>query len=322
MKTNALAFSLALLASCGGGGGGGGVAPGPGPSPTVAPAAGGGGGETGGGSTQPASAPYPTLSTANGGDLRVFTAIMSQQAGDGPSRGQVTANADGAGNYTFTVNALQDAPAYTFTVGLKSGPLMAVAGTSCGNCFRSNPIDLGSGFGQITFLDADTAGLGYLSIGNWAVFQPNGSASGGSAVVGVPTRSADLPKTGTATYAGQFIGTYRIGHIFDTIGATASSIANFGTGVVTLQTTNSQRQYTPEQAMPQLDFSGSMNFLSSGGTRTNQLQGTVVTRGGLAGDAHGSFYGPGAQELGGAVVFRSPGLGNESFMGAFGMKKQ
>jgi hypothetical protein len=327
MKTKALGFAVALLAGCGGGGGGGGVAPGPGPSPTVAPAA--GGGETGGGSTQPASVPYPTVFTANSGDVRVFTAIMSNTVGGEPKRGQVTAQADGAANYTFMVNAIPEAPAYTFTVGLKTaGPLMAVAGTSCGNCFRNSPIDTGSASGQMTFLDADSVGMSYLTIGSWSNFQhSNGEAfGGGTAVVGVPTRDADLPKTGTATYSGQFVGRYMRALELSLIGATASSVANFGTGVVTLQTTNSQRQFAPTngetQAVPHLDFSGSMNFLSPGGTRINQLQGNVVTRGGMAGDARGSFYGPGAQELGGAVTFRSSGLINESFIGAFGMKKQ
>jgi hypothetical protein len=166
-----------------------------------------------------------------------------------------------------------------------------------------------------------------MTLGSWGVLNfSNGLASGGAGVVGVPTSAADLPKTGTATYAGQFVGTYRIAQTFDVIGATASSIANFGTGVVTLETTNSHRQFVPPgettNATPQLDFAGTMTILSSGGARTNQLQGTVATRGGLTGDARGSFYGPAAAELGGAVTFRSPAAGNEAFIGAFGMKKQ
>jgi hypothetical protein len=56
---------------------------------------------------------------------------------------------------------------------------------------------------------------------------------------------------------------------FDFIGATASATANFGTGVVALQTTNSQRQYVPSgetSAMPQLDFAGNMH-----GTAANTI---------------------------------------------------
>jgi hypothetical protein len=199
---------------------------------------------------------------------------------------------------------------------------MAVPGTSCGNCFRSSYIDISSATGQITYLDINGMGMSYLSIGNWEVQQKSiGTAiSGGTGVFGIPTRDADLPKTGTATYSGQFIGTYRNEMSFHVIGATATSTADFGSGVVTLATTNSQRQDTA--AMPQLDFSGSMNFLSSRGARTNQLQGPMTTRGGLVGDAHGSFYGPAAAELGGAVVFKGPAGTSEAFIGGFGMKKQ
>jgi hypothetical protein len=71
--------------------------------------------------------------------------------------------------------------------------------------------------------------------------------------------------------------------------------------------------------MPQLDFAGNMNFWMSGGQRTNQLRGTVITKNGMVGDAHGSFFKPGAQELGGVVLF-NPAVDNDSFMGAFGMR--
>jgi hypothetical protein len=318
------ALVTAALAGCGGGGGG---SAGPVSTPAVVPAPGRND------STPPASfAEYPTLGTVNsnsGGDVRVFTAIMSQDVSSEPTRGQVVARADGAGNFTFTVNAHPGVEPYQFTVGLtNAAALMAVAGTSCGNCFRIGNIQSDAVIGNFAFLDPTVAGLSYMTVGSWGVVNfSNGLASGGAGVVGIPTRAADLPKTGTATYAGQFVGTYRNGQSFDLIGATASSIANFGTGIVTLETTNSQRQFVPPgettNATPQLDFAGTMTIQSSGGARTNQLQGIVATRGGLTGDARGSFYGPAAAELGGAVVFRGPaGLGNEAFIGGFGMKKQ
>ena len=323
------ALVTAALAGCGGGGGGGGAGP-VGAAPAVVPA-GGGGAAGGGDATPPASlAPYPTLGTvnSNNGDVRVFTAIMSQDFSSEPARGEVVARADGAGNFTFTVNAHPGVEPYQFTVGVaNAAPLIAIAGTSCGNCFRTGNVQSDAVFGTFTFLDPAAAGLNYMTVGSWGVANfSNGLASGGAGVVGVPTSAADLPKTGTATYVGQFVGTYRNAQTFDLIGATASSIANFGTGIVTLETTNSHRQFVPPgeitNATPQLDFAGTMTILSSGGARTNQLQGTVATRGGLTGDARGSFYGPAAAELGGAVTFRSPAAGNEAFIGAFGMKKQ
>jgi hypothetical protein len=330
------ALVITALAGCGGGGGGGGVVPPPptvAPTPAPAPAAGGSGnnqtGGDGGGAVPPASVSYPTMTTLNG-QARVYTAIMSN-GGNDPTRGQVSARADGRGNFTFTVNALNpEHPPYAFTVGPTASGLHSLPGTSCGNCFRTDTIntagidgtDSTRVFGAITYLDINGMGLSYLSVGTWAV-QNNridGAVSGGAGVVGIPTRDADIPKTGRATYNGQFIGRYMNGLEFSIIGATASSVADFGSGVVTLNTTNSQRQDTT--AMPQLDFSGSMNFLTARGARTNQLQGPMATRGGLVGDAHGSFYGPAAAELGGAVVFKGPAGTNEAFIGGFGMKKQ
>jgi hypothetical protein len=177
-------------------------------------------------------------------------------------------------------------------------------------------------FGAIVYLDINGAsGMNYLSIGSWAVnYSGNGEAvSGGSGVVGVATRASDIPKTGTANYSGQFIGRINDGIAgFTLVGATATSLADFGSGVVTINTTNTQRQVPiqGDQALPGLDFSGSMNLQTANGQRTNQLRGPVTTRSGLVGDAHGAFYGPAAQELGGTVVF------NSSFVGSFGMKKQ
>jgi transferrin binding protein len=335
MKRGVCAALVAALAGCGTGGGSGSGGPGGAravapAAPAVVPAAGGGD------STPPSSfVPYPTLATVNsnnGGDVRVFTAIMSQDPSSIPTPGQVVARADGAGNFTFTVNAHPGVASYQFTVGLANGGPFSVAGTGCGECFRNGSqtgLNTDAISGSFTFLDPGVVGLSYMTVGSWGVWNnSNGLQSGGAGVFGVPTRSADLPKTGTATYAGHFIGTYRNGQIFDSIGATASATANFGTGMVSIETNNSQRSYIPlgetTNAMPLLDFAGTMTFQSSGGARTNQLQGPVATRGGWGGEARGSFYGPAAAELGGSVLFKPAGAvpNNVAFIGAFGMKKQ
>src|SRR5215210_8186768 len=110
----------AALAGCGGGGGGS-SSPGV-TAPVVAPAGGGGTGPAAGETGLPpaSSSSYPTLNTVNSsnGGARVYTAIMESTYPanniTGPTRGQVVARANGAGNFTFTVNAIGDAPAYTF----------------------------------------------------------------------------------------------------------------------------------------------------------------------------------------------------------------
>src|SRR2546423_12286263 len=250
MKRMYLALLVAALAGCGGGGGGG-SSPGV-TAPVVAPAANGGGGtpqgETG---LPPAStSPYPTLSTVNSsnGGVRVYTSVMSNDPPTEPTRGQVTARADGAGNFTFTVNAQPGFDAYTFTVGVaNAGALTSILGTSCGNCGRggNENITTPTVYGPFWYLDPTAAGFSYLSLGAWVVRREASSFSqaSGAGVFGVPTRTADIPKTGTASYSGQFIGTYRVpgDYAFELIGATANATANFATGVVALSTTNSQR---------------------------------------------------------------------------------
>jgi transferrin binding protein len=315
------ALVTAALAGCGGGGGGG-SSPGV-TAPVVAPAGGGGTGPAAGENGVPpaSSAPFPTLDAAT--DVRVYTAVI--EGINGPTRGQVSAQGNGANSFTFTVNRVGDTPAYSFTVNTSNrSSLFRVDGTSCGDCFRSAGIATGTVVGQIYYLDSVFAGMSYVSIGAWGVQNSRSQGdieitSNGAGVFGVPTRTADIPKTGTASYTGQFLGIYQAGISADFVGATASAVANFGSGVVALSTTNSQGQRGG--SMPELDFAGTMTGISS-----NQLRGSMVTRGGMTGDAHGAFFGPAAQELGGAVQFkgrRGPtDFGNEAFIGAFGLRKQ
>src|SRR5205823_2670880 len=114
------ALVTAALAGCGGGGG---SSPGVTAPTPVATNGNGGGTPQGEQGVPPAGAPnspYPTLSTVNSsnGGVRVYTSIMSNDPSSDPTRGQVTGKADGAGNFTFTVRANADTPAYTFTVGM------------------------------------------------------------------------------------------------------------------------------------------------------------------------------------------------------------
>jgi hypothetical protein len=335
MRRGVVVLALLALAGCGGGSGGGGSSPGvTAPTPV---ATNGNGNGNGGGTPQgeqgvpPAGAPnspYPTLSTVNSsnGGVRVYTSIMSNDPSSDPTRGQVTGKADGAGNFTFTVRANADTPAYTFTVGMvNSTALHTLDGPSCGACWRSGSFATPAVFGTFTYLDPTMAGFSYLSIGTWAVRygSPDGPMATGAGVIGIPTRTADIPKTGTASYAGQFIGAYRrsASTVFDIpVAAMANATANFSLGTIALQTSNTARQGGDNSNnMAWLDFAGTMSGMSN-----NQLRGTMITKSGLMGDANGAFFGPSAQELGGAVVFKAtPGVPpNEAFHGAFGLKKQ
>jgi hypothetical protein len=262
---------------------------------------------------------FPTLSTVRD-ELRVSSAITSRPHEH--FRG-VVATADGAGNVTFRVNDPNVGP-YTFTVNLPPNSSLNVSNETIEGTFTS---------------------LRYSSAGVWASkIHPQTAFSGpvaGAAAVGVATPRADLPTTGTAQYSGQFLGRLdNDGINQDSVRATAQSVANFGSGVVSFSTTNSVLPNIPvlqpggnwgtgDVAAPSLDLTGSMTFLSSGGVRQNSLSGPVSTRG-MTGEVRGNFFGPSSAssappELAGSVAVKLPGSAPDregrSMIGAFVMKR-
>jgi hypothetical protein len=176
----------------------------------------------------------------------------------------------------------------------------------------------------------------YSALGTWERPAPTFSFHGlfrGSAVTGMATRAADLPRTGTASYAGPFLGRFNDDGDQYLVSATARSLANFGTGVVSFETTGTQVDDGGGiRDLPALDLTGSMTFLSSGGARRNALRGTVSSRPGgwfVSGDLRGLFFGPSSAtsappELGGSVAAKGPPeLGGEGrgLTGAFIMRR-
>jgi hypothetical protein len=178
----------------------------------------------------------------------------------------------------------------------------------------------------------------YSALGTWQ-HRPDPNSFvffGGSGVVGVATRAADLPRTGTASYAGPFLGRYNDDGDQYLVSASARSLANFGTGVVSFETTGTQVNDvggTPGGTRPNpgLDLTGSMTFQSSGGARQNSLRGPVSTKPGgegLTGEVRGVFFGPSSPtsappELGGSVAASRPEPGGEGrgLTGGFTMRR-
>jgi hypothetical protein len=190
---------------------------------------------------------------------------------------------------------------------------------------------------------ADVAGtfasFDYSALGTWQHRpDPNsGAFFGGSAVTGMATRPADLPRTGTASYSGPFLGRYNDDWDQWLVSATARSLANFGTGVVSFETTGTQvTDARGTFANPYLDLTGSMTFLSSEGARRNTLRGPVASKPdasgnslGLRGELRGLFFGPSSAtsappELGGSVAAKGPpepGGEGRGLTGAFIMRR-
>jgi hypothetical protein len=274
----------AALVGCGTGGGGSGGSSGP-VSPPVSDS-----------SSPPASFEFPTLATVSGSDVRVSSVSSSQPFEQ--ARDRVTATADGAGNFTFRVSD-PGSGLYSFTVNVPRNSEGLVSKGPIDFAFRS---------------------LDYSALGVWTnKMQADGF---GVAAFGVATGRADLPTTGTATYSGPFAGVFFDGNPNSGVRADASSVANFGTNVVSFGTTNSQRAGVAD---PSLNLAGSMTFQSSGGVRQNSLRGSVVTTSGMTGEVRANFFGPASQtlappELGGSVAVSNPTTG-ATMSGGFVMKR-
>jgi hypothetical protein len=197
----------AALAACSSGGGGSGSPNGPvSPPPESSPPQ-----STPPESSPPASFEYPTLAAVRGA-VRAESAIPGGQFGLDGLRGRVSATADGAGNLTFRVDDPRTGP-YQFTVNLPPNTTMDISRAELSGSFAS---------------------FDYSALGTWQHRpDPNDFRFfGGSGVVGVATRAADLPRTGTASYAGPFLGRFNFDGDHFLVSANARSSANFGTGVV------------------------------------------------------------------------------------------
>jgi hypothetical protein len=309
----------AALAGCGTGGGGGGGPGGP-VSPPMSdsssppssdssspPSSDSSGPPSSDSRSPPASFDLPTLSTVRDG-VPVSSAITSRPHEH--FRDRVSATADGAGNFTFTVND-PNVGAYTFTVNLPPNSSLNVSSEAIEGTFNS---------------------LLYSTAGVWtSKVDPFGFVAG-AAAAGVATPRADLPTTGTAQYSGQFRGRQDSdGSNIGTVHAAAQSVANFGSGVVSFTTTNSSVNWgTGDIPDPGLDLTGSMTFQSSGGVRQNSLRGPVSTRHGMTGEVRGSFFGPASAssappELAGTVAVKHPGSAPDregrSVIGGFVLKR-
>jgi hypothetical protein len=252
---------------------------------------------------------------------------LTDDVHSGSGRTSVSSNGNGSftvrvrGSFSPSDNPFPDLD-FQINVNDANVPLTSVAGTTCGNCIRVRRD--GTDTFTILYLDLAASGMQYSTIGGWdrpATTSPNSFAvpAGGVVVFGVPTRTSEIPTTGTAEYAGQFIGRYsndedgargvRI------VGASARATANFGSGVVDFNTTNSHANGEPNAA---LNLTGRM----TSGMRTNQMSGTASAPagGGMTGTMKGSFYGPAAAELSGTVSVRSEFF-QHTLIGGFATKK-
>jgi hypothetical protein len=176
---------------------------------------------------------------------------------------------------------------------------------------------------QDWILIGDRAGNNdYMVFGSWFTGVGTGTGNFSTYTLGAETASSAMPSTGTGTFTGTSTGFYiaPAGEQYYTISDVSASV-NFGTGVISLSTTGSKK------ATDLINFTAdtSLNFTSAGtvgsGTNTFSLGNPSATVG--AGIttwalAHGEFFGPSAENMGGIWVGYS-NVDMEQYTASFGL---
>ncbi len=163
--------------------------------------------------------------------------------------------------------------------------------------------------------DPGSAGLEHLLFGIW--LQPGIAffdvAYLGGAAFGTFTPAAAVPSGGAATYTGPSVG-HRVAAdgVVSAVSSTVTLVADFDQAQASLAT-DAGLDIATGAVLPDLAISGTLAV--SG----NRLAGSGTTAGGLSGPIDGRFFGPAAEEAGGA--FDLKGAGVERYIGSFGAKR-
>ena len=281
--------SLPLAACSGGGGGGGGLSAGP---PPVS---------------------YQTLPLTTSAEFQINNAaVVSFNRSNTPAHADSLDIQYDAASKTYTLNGAGWADSFgpaqlqTPPAGSTPGADSYRTGTTPPNFFTVNK----SGNDN----PVAAARYTYVTWGVWTRNQPNSTIVFG--VAGYQTTSADLPRTGSATYAGQVQGV-----LSDPTGvyslnstSTGSLTANFASGSVSTSMALSGKL---NPTAPTVDFG---TYTGTAGISTAAgYQGPLTGSPGYNGTFDGAFYGPAAAETGYTFTLnRAPG---ESAAGLFVGKK-
>lgn len=162
-------------------------------------------------------------------------------------------------------------------------------------------------------------GWEYQSFGVW------NSQAGASGYIrassfGAPTPGSALPTSDSATFSGKVAGVYISPQGQSAMAAGELSVnANFSTRSLAFSSSGTAITLDARTATaaPHLNLKGTLSYAPG----TNSFSGTLANPGGtLSGSSQGKFYGPAAQELGGAFTVKSSTT-VETFTGAYGAKR-
>ena len=302
--------AVAALGACGGGGGGGGVSTGPGAVdvPFTAFSAIG---------QNQTVVLQGIAATAEGTDTRAQTADGVASTITSATLNPINAALSTA-RYTYQNGNLVainiNTPHSNVAIDARTGDQVQCAGGICGAW---------SATAETFFADPAAAGWNYQTFGIWAARPGATSWQTGAISIGAPTPAAAVPTTGLATFTGAALGLFvnATGTPFST-SALMNAQVNFGGRSIAFSTTQTDLVNLNTGAstlnVTGLNLSGSFTY----GAGVNQFTGPVNTSNGqLTGQAIGRFYGPNAEEIGGAYRLAPPGGGVSHMLGSFGGRR-
>jgi len=195
----------------------------------------------------------------------------------------------------------------------------ATAGTTLacttGFCLAANA----TGTSAAVAIDPYFLGWNYQTFAFWATGTAT-TGTLGAISVGARTPATGLPVEALAVYTGMTAGYYSDpnGQFF---GAAAlfDATADFGNRTIAFSTSGTNLSTVNGTLTPAagLDLSGTLSYASG----TTLFTGPLHTADGrLSGNATGSFYGPGGEELGGLYSLNGPGA-LEAMIGGFGVRQ-
>lgn len=162
-------------------------------------------------------------------------------------------------------------------------------------------------------------GWNYQSFGAWDATFGSTRYFGGTSY-GSATPASAVPASGTATFSGKLAGFY-LPPAGEGALATADLrvSADFSSRVLSFVSSRTAltRDLVGAVAAPNLDLRGTLTYAPGTNTFSGTLSNSANT---MSGSSKGQFYGPAAQELGGAFAVKA-GAGRETFSGAYGAKR-
>jgi hypothetical protein len=302
LKTAVSAFALLPLVACGGGGGGGGGGIAGGAPVTGSSAAtssstdsGSSTGSGSGGSTTPVA--MTTSSSITSFEQTPGGAIGSLPITDENTTVTITRGADGVTPQSMTFEIKGENPyAHTFTLP-QDVPLDTFVTVNEGKNLKGDDENV------VTFKN-----LNYSTFGVWQLNNDDGSGVAHAFAQGKETPIENMPKTGTAEYAGSAVARVTNGAGTSTSTGVAAFAADFGKGTISGELKGFTGGDLKNLAMPSTSITG------------NGYSGTLQSADGtMNGSTAGKFGGPQYNEIFG--TFTAAG-GEVAAVGAYGATKK